>query len=330
MFRHWDIPGLAKRRYGSEGDGGYVILDAPLGSKHLIGYGVDKDVSFENQLTSSWGIKAHVFDHTIDQTPEVGPNVTYVKEGLGTRDAGELRSLATHVKAYVPKGADYILKIDIEGAEWNVLATADLSRVTQLIVELHDLHEDYSKILKRINKNFYLVHAHGNNCHKQPWVITDRVSKIPRYLECTWVRKNLVRGAVLSDDALPGPLDIPNDPNTPDMALDFWKRQAAPVSFVAPHHEKYLRTLMIPGDEVVATEAEARNKFIFILKEFDVFPIQIIMSLHMYDFSLEFPVAINGSFQEYELRYIKKGNEFVKGQSKTPIYTLKYLQAYMS
>ena len=179
MFRHWNIPGISKKRYGAEHDGGYVILNNSFGALHLLGYGVDKDVSFENQLTESWGINAHVFDHTIDHIPEIGPNVTYVKEGLGPKDDGNLRSLATHVKMYVPKGSDYILKIDIEGAEWNVLATADLSRVSQLIVELHNLHEDYSKILKKINKNFYLVHVHGNNCHKQPWIIIDEHLKYP-------------------------------------------------------------------------------------------------------------------------------------------------------
>jgi hypothetical protein len=328
MFRHWDIPGVAKKRYGSEGDGGYVILNSSFGSKHILGYGVDKDVSFENQLTQAWGIKAHVFDHTIEQIPEIGPGVTYVKEGLGIKDEGPLRSLATHVKTHVPAGADYILKIDIEGSEWNVLATADLSRVSQLIVELHDLHDDYSKILKKINKNFYLVHVHGNNCHRQPWVIIDRVSKIPRYLECTWIRKNLVNGARLSDEVLPGPLDRPNDPDTPDLVLDFWKKTAPPVSFVAPHHAKYLRTLMVAGDEVVATEAEARNNFIFILKEYDIFPIEIILNLYAFDYCVEFPVSINGSFGEFEIRYIKKGNEIIKGQSKTPIYTLKFLQTY--
>ena len=85
---------------------------------------------------------------------------------------------------------------------------------------------------------------------------------------------------------------------------------------------------MIPGDEVVATESAASNDFIFILKEYDIFPIEIILNLHKFDYSVEFPVSINGSFGEFEMRFIKKYNGLVKGQSTTPIYNLKFLQTY--
>jgi hypothetical protein len=85
-FRPFDVDGYSKKRYGRDEDGGYVILDAPLGATHILGYGVDKDVSFENQLTEAWSIKAHVFDHTIDEIPPTGAEVTYVKEGIGAKD----------------------------------------------------------------------------------------------------------------------------------------------------------------------------------------------------------------------------------------------------
>jgi len=244
-FRPFDVKDYAKKRYGRDEDGGYVILDAPLGATHILGYGVDKDVSFENQLTEAWGIKAHVFDHTIDEIPPTGEAVTYIKEGIGAKDEDPLYTLETHVSRYVPEGSNFVLKMDVEGAEWDVLRSADLSRVSQLIVEFHELQEDHSDVIQKINEMFYLVHIHGNNCHNQPWTYIDRVHVMPRYLECTYVRKDLVT-AVPSTQKFPGPLDRKCRKDVPELNLNFWEPCERPVSFVVEEGtlERILKKVM--------------------------------------------------------------------------------------
>jgi len=328
MFQVWDIEGVRKRRFGGDHDGGYVILDSAFGARHLLGYGVDKDVSFENEVTKEFGIKAHVFDHTITQVPPIGPDVIYVPEGIGPIDQSPLFTLQNHVNRFVPEGADYILKMDVEGAEWDVLETADLSRVTQLIIEIHDLQDDHSEIIKKINKNFFLINIHGNNCHNQPYVYIDRVHKIPRYLECAWVRKDLVSKATPSTARLPHPLDTKCRPDVPDVSYDFIARQSPPVSFVVTDNinKNILNNILTDSDEVVPALEEAKHDRIFIIKPGDIFPYEHILGIPQYPGNIQFPVGYNGLYLP-EVRFIIKNSQN-SYETKIPIHNIYPLKGY--
>jgi len=276
------VPDGKMKRYGRDEDGGYVIYDDPLGAKHLLGYGVDKDVSFENELTEAWGIEAHIFDHTIDEVPLTGSNVKYVKEGIGATDAPPLFSLENHVKRFVPDGSNFVLKMDVEGAEWDVLRSADLSRVSQLIMEFHEPRGENSDVIQKINEMFYLVHIHGNNCHNQPWMFIDRVHKMPRYLECTYVRKDLVK-AVPSTRKFPTPLDRKCRGDAPELELNFWEPCERPISFVIEKGTdiRVLKQIMTGDDEIVEKGvATCKWPRQFYLNKDDIFPYDIIMRLH--------------------------------------------------
>jgi hypothetical protein len=279
-FRPFDVVDGAMKRYGRAEDGGYVIYDNPLGATHILGYGVDKDVSFENQLTEAWGIKATIFDHTIDEVPLTGPNVTYVKEGIGATDAPPLFSLANHVKRFVPDGSNFVLKMDVEGAEWDVLRRANLSHVSQLIVEFHEPTGDHTDVIQKINEQFYLVHIHGNNCHNQPWMYIDRMHVMPRYLECTYVRKDLVT-AVPSTRKFPTPLDHKCRRDVPELNLNFWEPCARPVSFVLEEgtDTTLLKKVMTKEDEIVYKIEDAKWPLKFKMYKDDIFPYELIMKL---------------------------------------------------
>jgi hypothetical protein len=71
----------------------------------------------------------------------------------------------------------YVLKIDVEGAEWQAFANADtgeLQNYEQIAVEFHDLHKlkhaTYSETMLRAVENILLshhsVHIHANNYSK--------------------------------------------------------------------------------------------------------------------------------------------------------------------
>lgn len=279
-FRPFDVVDGAMKRYGRTEDGGYVIYDNPLGATHILGYGVDKDVSFENELTEAWGIKATIFDHTIDEVPLTSSNVTYVKEGIGATDAPPLFSLENHVKRFVPDGSNFVLKMDVEGSEWDVLRHANLSHVSQLIVEFHEPTGDHTDVIQKINEQFYLVHIHGNNCHNQPWMYIDRVHVMPRYLECTYVRKDLVT-AVPSTRKFPTPLDHKCRKDVPELNLNFWEPCARPVSFVLEEgtDTTLLKKVMTKEDEFVFKIEDAKWPLKFKMYKDDIFPYELIMKL---------------------------------------------------
>lgn len=281
MFRPVEVR-CPRVRVGAERDGGYVILDRYFGEKAIIGYGVDKDVSFENQLTEKYGVPGWVFDHTITEVPLVGPMVSYVKEGItGTKETSELFFLKTHVDRYIGSDGDYMLKMDVEGCEWEVLESADLSRVTQLVIEFHNL-ENYPKtIIEKLLENFYLVHIHGNNCHNSPWFWIDRWRHIPRFLECTFVRKDLVELVGPSTESWPSALDVKNREDADEMApLNFWESPDKPITFIAPDQEQrtVLKQFVCPEDEVIP-EGPGKYPSRFILESGDIVPLYLVSQL---------------------------------------------------
>lgn len=321
-LRPFDVLTGEMKRYGRDEDGGYVIYDDPLGAKHLLGYGVDKDVSFEKQLTEAWGIKAHVFDHTISEAPETGPNVTYVKEGIGATDTDPLFTLETHVKRFVPDGANFILKMDVEGAEWDVLKSADLSRVSQLIIEFHDLQDNHWDVIQKLNETFYLVHVHGNNCHNQPIIYIDRFHVIPRNLECTYVRKDLVT-AVPTNRKFPTPLDRQCRKDAPELDLNFWEPCEKPVSFIVEEGTDLtlLKKLMTAEDEIVYKEDDAKWPRKFKILKNDIFPYEIVMKLaSVPDANIIFNEVSYGSLFSKTIRFTFPNEEYMKVPDK--IFTI--------
>lgn len=282
MFTLYDV-GIPKVRLGPAHDGGYVILDSNFNSKILMGYGVGDNVEFENSFCERYGTKAVCFDHTIDKIPRIGSGVEYVREGISAVDADPLYSLATHIARYAPD-QDITLKIDVEGAEWDVLKTADLSRVTQLIIEFHDMHTAPSSIFKKLNNDFYLIHVHGTNFENQPYVYFNRVQKMPRYIECTYVRKDLVphNNVKIDTSSYPTPLDQTGCKEKPEVTLEFLKPLShRPISFVVEDSLQIplLEGFLAPGDEIVSEYTMAKNSKIFLVLKGDYIVPQLILEL---------------------------------------------------
>lgn len=121
LLRPWDID-IPKVRVGRERDGGYVMADLFHVSDTLISIGINRETSFDADMSRK-GKRIVQYDHTIDAPPEEYPDTTWHKLGLGPRDEPDkaMVSLETIVsKAGLTKNRG-ILKMDIEGAEWDVL-----------------------------------------------------------------------------------------------------------------------------------------------------------------------------------------------------------------
>lgn len=81
-----------------------------------------------------------------------------------------------------------IVKIDIEGGEWELLRGKDdvdlLADVPVLIMEMHDTRKDqFMEIVEMLKRYFWIAHLHGNT--------SDRCAEsgMPLYLEMTFVNK---------------------------------------------------------------------------------------------------------------------------------------------
>ena len=114
------------------------------------------------------------------------------------------------------------LKMDIEGAEYPVLAglpVAALGRTSLLIVEFHDvpLHlEALESLARSLAPEFSVAHVHANN-------FGGVSSGVPEVLEVVWVRRGTCPAdpnQPVAELPLPG-LDQPNQPRLPDIALRF-------------------------------------------------------------------------------------------------------------
>ena len=225
-----DLPAERKVRIGGAGDGGYVLVDRLRPAQPVMSFGVGPSVAFDRDLAER-GHPVLLFDHTIEALPGEHADFTWYREGVaGAADrATRLFTLADHM-AKLPHGPDApILKLDVEGAEWDVLARtpiALLRRFEQIVVELHELprleesrfREMARRALAAMSSAFTLCHVHANNFGA---IQTVCGFPVPDTLEATYIRSDLVQAAA-STTFYPTPLDTGNCLDWPDFPLWFY------------------------------------------------------------------------------------------------------------
>jgi hypothetical protein len=184
-------------RIGPNGDGGYLIPDDLDGIDHVISGGSGNDWGFEKQLKAEINPSITILD-TIDKKPaDLDPDVDFIDAWLteiGSKGRVSLEELLSPKKS-----TSIFLKIDIEGAEFEVLRSIpehELAKIRILVVEFHGLERMLDRnflkfvalpVLDKLFLKFDLVHAHGNNCCG---VVKMRNLALPRVLEMTFHNKN--------------------------------------------------------------------------------------------------------------------------------------------
>lgn len=224
LLRPMGVAGVAKRRVGREGDGGYVVLDDLDGIQSVITLGVGDDVSREVEL-AELGAKVVLVDHAIAAPPAQHPNFSFLRQKvIGGADAPGLH-LDEIIARHATRGAS-LLNIDIEGDEWAVLDAADESLLIwfkQVTCEFHhfsrcrdaEFWETAVRVLRKLDRAFQVVHVHGNNC--SGYSLVGNVP-CPEVLEVTLANREAY-GFVEDDGRFPTPLDRPNDPQAADLLL---------------------------------------------------------------------------------------------------------------
>jgi len=217
--------GLHRVRGGSQGDGGYVILDHDLGKiESFYSYGVSDNYTFDAWLHEKTGALGRLFDPTVSYPSIIQKGLHFRKIGLSNSQG----SISDHIRSFADQGKRMLLKNDVEGSEWPWLAEttdAELFQFDQILLELHGLqdqrrHSEFADALAKVNRHFNLFHVHANN-FECPSRFAEGL--LPSLLECSDIRKDLV--ACIPNNSVHFPIsgiDAPNAPDIPELRLNFW------------------------------------------------------------------------------------------------------------
>lgn len=226
-----------KVRVGRPHDGGYVMVEDWQGLAGAISIGIGDDDAWDRAMLGH-GCRVAQFDHTITAPPGTADGLRWQPLGIGTADVNNLRTLRSLIAlSGLPEAGDLVLKMDVEAAEWPVLAageaTAPLGRFRQILIELHwfdRIGEDrwYAEAeaaLRHLTRSHAVVHVHANN-----WGGAALIGGVPfpRVLEVTLLRRDAGELAP-ETGSFPTELDAPCDPSRPDIFLGAFRFPEAPA-----------------------------------------------------------------------------------------------------
>lgn len=112
-----------------------------------------------------------------------------------------------------------LVKMDIEGDEWDILNEMDINHFKELIhtlvIEIHINEDTNINILIKLFKCFDLIHLHLNNCSK-----TFLSCGTPKVLELTFINKKYTNNLQIDDQKYPIDfIDYKNCPENVDLKI---------------------------------------------------------------------------------------------------------------
>ena len=166
------ISGKKKVRIGANSDGGYILLDDFENVKIAYSFGISTEISFDKALADK-NIDVYMYDHTIEKLPFSNLKFHWKKVGI-TDQKGIKNNMKTLSELIKDNGHinenNIILKMDIEGSEWDIFNNIRediLLQFKYILVEFHfrdEFKSIYSKVFKKLNKSHQIFHLHCNNC----------------------------------------------------------------------------------------------------------------------------------------------------------------------
>ena len=243
-----ELPDCRFERFGERGDGGYLMCGNLLGSvKAGYSYGIDGYDQWGCDIASKLNVRVHEYDCFNLHKPSCSNGATvFHPECIGpsrkTDEKGRIfDSLENHFGASGDGAGPVVLKMDVEGAEWDSLLqtpSSVLERIDQFAVELHYLGtEKQVEVVRKLKENFYIAHLHYNN-----WSCTDKAGPFPAsVVEALFVNKRLTRaGGPLATTT--HPLDARNNLEAPDCQIPAgrWTYPVEPAEGIRGRFLRYL------------------------------------------------------------------------------------------
>lgn len=227
LLAPFDVEGFRKVRLGRPHDGGYVMLDDFGSSEVAYSFGINDDVSWDRDV-AALGLDVYQYDHTIDALPEENDRFHWSRLGLSHEPSATMRTLPDLIGGNGHGGnRDLILKLDIEGSEWDVvpsLPPSCLDQFRQIVMEIHGLcyiglpgwYERILPTCQALARRHRVVHVHANNCAAYSVV---GLVPVPAALEVTFVRADSDKVFTPFQGVFPTELDMPCAPSLPDLHL---------------------------------------------------------------------------------------------------------------
>jgi hypothetical protein len=214
------------KRYGGPNDGGYLMCEnLATGVASAYSYGIATEDNWGCDVSRQFGVTVHQYDCFTPNRPACeGGRFVFHDECVGPAaaavDAQPFDTIASQIARNGDAGKRILLKIDVEGAEWDsLMATPDevLDTFVQMPMELHGTDEaKFVDVIRRLKRQFHLVNLHFNN-----WACTPDTAPLPApAFQVLWVNK---RDGILDPDVAPpapmSPLNAPDNPRGPECQL---------------------------------------------------------------------------------------------------------------
>src|SRR5438093_2016603 len=215
-------------RFGSANDGGYLMCEdliEPLDAAYSYGVGPNDDWGCE--VSRRYRVPVHQYDCFDPARPTCnGGTFVFHDECAGDRTGYRESRFFDTLENQIKRNPDavgsrqLIIKMDIEGAEWDSLLAAPeelLASIPQITMEMHGYdNPKIVEVIRKLKRNFYLVNLHFNN-----WSCTSRAAPLPAWAyQPHWVNKRI--GVPNTAAPFPAPvssLNAPDSPTSPDCQL---------------------------------------------------------------------------------------------------------------
>jgi hypothetical protein len=159
-------------RIGSVYDGGYLMCGNLLGNvQSAYSYGIGTDDHWGCQMSTRLRVPVHEYDcFSPNRFPCADGQAVFHNECIGpkseTIESRVFDTLANQIASNGDSGKTLVLKIDVEGAELrSLMATPPsvLDRIDQLTMEIHGTDERFLALVRKLKRQFHLIHLHFNN-----------------------------------------------------------------------------------------------------------------------------------------------------------------------
>jgi hypothetical protein len=214
------------KRFGSANDGGYLMCENLIEpADAAYSYGVGRNDDWGCDVARRYHVPVHQYD-CFDPARPMCNDGTFVfhNECVGDRTGYSssrfFDTLENQIRRNGDTGRRMIIKMDIEGAEWDSLFAAPdelLASIPQLAMEMHGFDDPkIVEVLRKLKRNFYLANLHFNN-----WSCTSKAAPLPAWAyQVLWVNKRIgIVDPAVSVPAPMSPLNTPDSPTWPDCQL---------------------------------------------------------------------------------------------------------------
>jgi hypothetical protein len=184
-------------------------------------YGISNYDQWGCDISTRLGVPVHQYDCFDTRQPACPTGQTRFHAecigASGTDESGRVfDTLANQLAKNGDGGKNVVVKMDVEGAEWDTILLAPpevLQQIDQLVLEMHGVHEEkYLNAVGRLNEFFYVANVHFNN-----YTCQGDLEPFPAWAyEVLFVNRRLAVPDPSAQPAVPHPLDRPNSATRAD------------------------------------------------------------------------------------------------------------------